>query len=336
MVYLDQYSRKYSPKPILAGKRRESAIGRVMDLLDDWRWTPFENEAAARHGLRQSFCLKSLGWETADLESASLVADALKAMGITRPSWIEGQRQYVIAVEDCAWCSLPLPAEVREGARRGRFCSSVCASNSLNHRSYESRARYDAVRIIAAGVLRREERESRPCKHCGIDFKPFSHAGNSKVENQSFCSNRCWTASRRTLLDKHCAACSAVFRPTTQDRKFCSPACAVSIVFVRECAVCSCQYESRSKQSRHCSMACNLKASRQRKAEKAGRVYLQSGSTIVKSCEECGSAFIAKTTKAIFCGGTCKARAHRKRTAIIIPFPTISPAVFDQEFAVAA
>ncbi|WP_374292754.1 hypothetical protein [Paenirhodobacter enshiensis] len=111
-------------------------------------------EGPLRAGIRSDLCLQGRTWETADLMTRDVLADAFRLAGARmRPTWNEGQPEWVIheglLIERtrCARCHGPLP----EG--RKKFCSDLCAKNyhsRLSDYRYadEDRAIKMATRLI--------------------------------------------------------------------------------------------------------------------------------------------------------------------------------------------
>lgn len=58
----------------------------------------------------------------------------------------------------------------------------------------------------------------------------------------------------------------------------------------------------------------------------------------LRQCECCGSSFVTKVSTSRYGSKACISKMHYycKKAAVILTFPTLSPAVFDQEFAIAA
>jgi hypothetical protein len=182
-------------RPILTVAKHNQLVDRAMDILGEWRLSPFEHEEPVRHGLRIGLCLEGNGWGRADLEAASIVDDALRKLGAARPTFAQGQREYTVSSDYCAWCHCPIEEESRFGSRR--FCSADHARAALAHRAmtlqrYDQAALSNAYRLIA-----KEEAPPRQCGHCGKSFK-------SEIRNARFCSLRCNGDALRQLPDKQC------------------------------------------------------------------------------------------------------------------------------------
>lgn len=114
-----------------AGRRgdraaRQARVRQIADVLKTYTASPFQYEAACRHGLRAQLCLNGWDWHEADREAHQLVQAALDMIGARRPSWWLGQpdavREGVRAHErtSCARCGKRLPEDARF------WCSDVC------------------------------------------------------------------------------------------------------------------------------------------------------------------------------------------------------------------
>lgn len=235
--------------PIHGGEKRKHLVSRIMDVLRDWRSSPFENEAACLHGLRQAFCIQGHGWSRADAEAASLVAEGLRLMGAQRPSWDQGQRQYVEPKENCNWCSMPIP-DLDLATRRVMFCSEVCARSALQQRSFEDRYSNSIVGRAAYDLIVRGRNDAKSCAVCERSFRPFI-----RKRPGLYCSTTCRNVGQRNI-PRPCRQCGKAFRPPRTAIQFCSAACyqANRVNQVkRSCTWCSKPYVGSR---RYCSHGC--------------------------------------------------------------------------------
>ncbi|MCO6385910.1 hypothetical protein [Aliihoeflea sp. 40Bstr573] len=109
--------------------KRRHLVDLVATVLKSGEASPFAFEATCRHAIRTRLCLNSWRWQEADLLAADIVEEALRRIGARRPTWAEGQPEYVqngggalIERTRCVRCHGPL-----EGDHR-KFCSSICAN----------------------------------------------------------------------------------------------------------------------------------------------------------------------------------------------------------------
>ena len=248
-------SKKPTLPRILKGQRREHVVSRIFDILNDFQSSPFQNEGAARAGLRSALCLGGYRWAIADNEAASVVAEGLRLMGAKRPEWSEGQREYTTPVEDCVRCGRPLDEELREGNRKFRFCSADCARAYRSNRSVEGGKRYDGVVWSAYSLLKRESNPPRPCAECGEMFRPIDA---SNVEN-IYCSPKCRAGARRHIQERACRQCGTMFRPRDSATAgiFCSLNCRIANVkertFERVCLYCGEVFTATTDTAKYCS-----------------------------------------------------------------------------------
>lgn len=205
-------------QPLFRGDKRKHVVSEIMDMLRDWRLSPFEHEAATTQALRSGLCLKGHGWPLSDMEASALVAEAFFLLGPERPSWEAGQPDYVEPRENCRWCRRPV------GPYRSGLCSAHCATMWIMHREYQDDARTDAMRRKATKLLSKERHAPRACKHCGTSFRPWSSAVEA-----SFCSKPCMYAWRDSEAaarhEKTCDWCGGAFRAKTAAARFCKPLC---------------------------------------------------------------------------------------------------------------
>lgn len=260
---------RYGPKkakpialaPIFAGERRKDVLERVEGVLGDWRLSPFENEAACVHGLRQGLCESGHGWARSQAEALILVGQGLDRLGAERPSWEQGQREYVEPAENCRWCARPLD----EGRMKSRFCAPHCAKMFIERRSFECRAIDDKTRRAAYKVAGRAKMEPRDCLQCKEAFQPEQSNPSGR-----FCCNECRTIYRASdearKFDQTCGCCGKAFRSVKEKVTACSQACAsrlrrrcdgqIKQPTVRPCTWCKTPFLAKLDQAQFCSASC--------------------------------------------------------------------------------
>lgn len=308
--------------PIHKGQKRDHLVQKVMDLLRDWRQSPFEHEASCVYGLRSALCLQGYGWHRSDAEARSVVAEGLRLLGPERPSWEQGQREYVTPRENCNWCGVDLPEELLTGTRSVNFCSEVCARSAIRQRDYEGQQTDSYMFRSAWQTIMRTRNDTRPCKNCGVLFRPLFG------ENE-FCSKACVGAFRRTVPDRDCLQCRKRFRPRHGGTLYCSRKChaaSLRTVPMRNCAECGTIFQPhqnrRKDQPICCSRAC-ASALRKRLAP------------LQQTCQCCGAEYETRSARSLYCSGECVRLVNRFRTGKGIP-KTLSPLVFDYITKVAA
>ena len=261
----DEY--RHGPKkkvtlPVVFKKQeRRHVVSQVMDELRDWRSSHFENEGSLRHGLRSAMCLQGQSWLAADHEAAGLINAASQQFGITRPTWEQGQVDYTVSPDHCAWCTSTLPAEMTEGNRRGRFCSAHCAKAAITNRDYLSKSRTTAIIRSAFNIVQRSKTKKRICAHCGDPFHPVRDC-----KSQFFCSVRCKATAQMNIPERPCDHCQSMFRPPANSRRFCSRTCytAASERPLVRCEECRCVYRQKRSKSPYCTADCSATARHRR------------------------------------------------------------------------
>jgi len=261
MAYLDHY--------LKAGKRRSRTVERkahlitkAMDIMDDWRLTPFEYEGACRASMRSALCLSGSPWDHADAEAAEIVRQALAGMGAERPDWDEGQPELLTPRDECAWCHGPIeddPDQVR------RFCSVECARASILRRNEEGNYRETLIGRSAFKLVDRSTKRPRKCAQCGKEFRPV-HNG----KDQRYCSRTCVDLSLQTGGFNHqCVECGISFNTRLSRSKFCSHKCVgqhqkkrTSARFLVRCEWCGSHFIGKSGNATFCSNAHKLAKSR--------------------------------------------------------------------------
>lgn len=249
-------AKKVTLAPIFKGEARQRAVDSVKALMDAWRLSPFQNEAACYHGVRSALCLQGNSWPASDAEAMSLVNAALKRLGAVRPDWADGQPHYADRREQCSWCQGPISDDDQE--RRLRFCSSECAKKAIRLRDYEGTKIYDSLRKAAQRVIDLRNSHFRPCEKCS---KPFQ----SEWNKARFCSADC--AGRIVLADRQCPVCDEVFNPSDSQHECCSVTCARTLrvkryreeMPERSCACCQTIFRPANSQSIYCSKRCKTR-----------------------------------------------------------------------------
>ncbi|WP_105437506.1 hypothetical protein [Neorhizobium sp. T25_13] len=261
MVYLDHLLKarnersatKVKSPRISNDRRRRHLVNQVMDVLKDWRFSEFENEGPIRHGLRAAMCLEGNAWAFADQEAASVVLEGLNRIGAERPTWEQGQPEFV-ARDTCAWCRKPLEDD---HDRTRKFCSVECAKISIEYLNEDHKYQQSLVGRSAFRLVKRSKSKPLSCEACNKTFQPL-YDGHP----QRFCSYMCSRAAVRTggLPERDCQHCGTFFRPRQNRTKFCSTSCAALYNgarpkerFLCTCAWCHRVFGSKNKHARFCS-----------------------------------------------------------------------------------
>lgn len=208
--------------PVYKAKDRESLVDSVMDVLNDWRMSPFENEGSVRAGVRAALCLKGHRWDRSDLEASMVIEGGLRRMGVERPSWEQGQREYTVPLENCAWCS-----GERDPAVKGRFCTVECGKAFANDRQANDVRRNTQIYQSATRVIWRDKKDRRACLTCQ---KQFMHDGDK--DPRQFCTFTCYNEYRHTeafsKFPSVCRFCDKPFMGRQSGAFYCSNACQLS------------------------------------------------------------------------------------------------------------
>lgn len=309
-----------SPRPvkidrIFTGEKRRAMVEKVLGVLRHWQLSPFEYEGSTRAGIRSALVLQGYSWARSDLEAEALVAEALGIMGAKRPTWLQGQREYTIPVENCQRCGGPLGPEEITGYRR--FCSDLC-QDAARVANFEM---YQIVTGLARGAAwyatMKKKLPERPCDWCGKMFRPGTLEYYLKTNSCSPECNRALVAARYDR--RQCVHCGQWFKPATYHAKFCSIECrrqhlkearaaaAAERRARRPCDNCGRWFEPRRADARFCGVRCNWQY--QNEKDKARRREALAS----KVCEQCGETFDAATARARFCSVKCRNRFHYVR-----------------------
>ena len=248
--------RQPETQPIFKKDKRRHLIENVMNMFGDWRLSRFEREASVRTGLRSELCLSGYDWKRSDDEAAVIVAEAFRLLGAARPSWQEGQWEYTISRDYCAWCHSPIDDEDRTDGQR--FCSPHCARCSLEWRARSERGESKAIVQAARALINRRSRPPRPCASCGRSFQ------SAKIST-IFCSSACANRARGSSIpDVACLACGKMFHPRQRGVVYCSKSCAmrgrlrkrVEKLPDRSCAFCDALFRPATLGQIYCSEPC--------------------------------------------------------------------------------
>ena len=269
-IHADQSRRERDPRPItLAGMKpapvmnkdqRRHVINKVIDMMRPWNQTPFEHEGTIRHGLRSGLCLRGYGWARSDAEAVAIVAQALRLIGVPRPTWDEGQRHYADPRENCKWCYGPIAEEDMSGGRTRVFCSDHCARAAYVYWDMKNASKGSATEREAYRAVCREKVEVRECEQCGSGYKPRSEGRLSR-----FCSLSCAAVSRkRDIEPRPCANpdCGKTFTPESNnlEAQYCCAPChshhRTMMTFERRCETCGTMFAGGQPTARFCTPAC--------------------------------------------------------------------------------
>jgi hypothetical protein len=207
-------------------------ISTVAKILAKGEPTKFAFEAACRHSLRAAFCLDGKAWTAADARAAAIVAEALRRLGVTRPTWQEANPEDVVAQVEwtrCARCGKTIPPAENLNGYSKKYCSLLCKGAAQKDRERRGGRQFDRAAYLAAmaaKTAKTEEERAKSCERCGQGFVPDGRRDGHKDGEQRYCSRRCaYDARPKQLKAKPCAGCGEVFQPRLAVRKFCCIEC---------------------------------------------------------------------------------------------------------------
>ena len=215
--------------PIYRGHKRKRVISQVMDVLRDWRASPFEFEAFCVNGLRSSLCLQGYGWARSNLEACAVVGEALRFLGAERPTWMQGQREYIDewqATTVCLTCGNPLVGPALAG-RGLQYCSQACVELGKRARLASHGPDPEYARISRISLKLR--RPTKRCEQCGDEF-------HARVPENRFCSKSCkakWDIARHPVRNLVCDFCGSSYITRVRRSFFCSRVCKESTMLER-------------------------------------------------------------------------------------------------------
>lgn len=171
-------------------------MARVAGILDMGEPTRFAFESAAITGLRAQWCLRSWRWHDADAMARAVVSEALHKLGVSRPTWAQGQPEFVEPVggprETCVRCGGAIPELDPQYRDRALYCSHVCATGARTDRRKAIGDQNDWAGELArraAEKASRQKERARACVVCGASFVP------ARPERVA-CSKKCGRMAR--------------------------------------------------------------------------------------------------------------------------------------------
>ncbi len=209
------------PKPRSLNRRKlDHFIEGAMVVLRTGVPSLFQYEAACRHGLRR--VLVEQGWRWADADAAAnvAVAEALRRLGAVRPTWYEGQAEYLqnVAIDRhfCARCGNPL----EEG--RSKYCSHLCGTAASKQRNAFFGMQVSLAEYKVKLADRRIEKLKECSKDCDACGKPFL----AEHPSIRFCSRKCGSSERVKHGARACEGCGETFiQKNGTAARFCSVVC---------------------------------------------------------------------------------------------------------------
>lgn len=215
-------ARPVSLAPVWKSEKRKSVVSGTIEVMRDWRLSPFEFEGEAIAGIRSGLCDAGYGWRRSDAAARDVVDEALRQLGAKRPTWEQGQPDYVEPRDACLWCKGPLEAGV--SGTGYKYCSAECARIALQKRNFEVRSKGDKTFAAAKRMLGRAKMRPATCECCGKSFQPLPGRA------QRFCSNYCARHSREPVPEREfiCTFCGHTYLSRSGKALFCSGACKAS------------------------------------------------------------------------------------------------------------
>ncbi|WP_275789117.1 hypothetical protein [Pararhizobium gei] len=266
-------TKKISLAQVFKGAPRKRLVADIVNMVRDYRRTPYEHEGSIQAGIRSALCLAGERWPVADDEARGLLAAAFKKTGVKRPGWWEGQAEYTAPREVCHWCFIELPEDLRRSGKRSAYCSMECVNRAIAKRVEGPKGQGDPVYKACHAAISRLRAKPRDCEHCK---KPF----RSDRSYQRLCSKACRDAARTTVEERCCEHCSTVFRPHVSKKsedagagKFCSSACRWAYerknppTYECACVLCSTPFTGERKNAIYCSNRCLQMFTRMRQGE---------------------------------------------------------------------
>ncbi|MCK0198980.1 hypothetical protein MWN34_18945 [Ancylobacter sp. 6x-1] len=231
--------------------------------------TNFAFEGACLTGIRASLCLDGWTWPDAHDAARTVVGVALKQIGAIRPTWNQGQPEYLDLTElegevHCRRCRRKIDEERgSHGGRRVRFCSKMCSNAARKDKerfSGEAVSRSEYLAACAERSAKLKEERVIDCENCGTIFA-------MDYRSQKYCTKKCFSESKTKHQEKPCDHCGSIFKPKKNPygvAKYCSRECAAAnrpkkVRQALQCLTCSTVFYPPypSQKRRYCSPGCN-------------------------------------------------------------------------------
>jgi hypothetical protein len=168
-------------------------------ILDSGQPTRFRFEGAIRAGIRAYLVLCGDTWRDADDNAAQVVKAAFWKLRVARPSWLEGQPEWV-RLDGRVFCANEKCQKIIE-RDSALYCSEECRTRTKSRRGYAEHAEENVIRARAARATARALAEVRHCEWCGGEFKPL----DDSRRKQRFCGKTC--------RSRFASSCAASWRP---------------------------------------------------------------------------------------------------------------------------
>jgi hypothetical protein len=259
-------------------RRFDELVDDVAKILKLGQPTAFAFEGACRHGIRSRLCLDGWSWMDADAAAADVLSASLSQIGMTRPTWWQGQPEYADTDTSRGFCSYrrcgrPIPIE--RGIRNGKpvkYCSDHCGHMVHAETIRRDGHKFTLAEYLAACSARTAETlrtHSRNCDQCGTFFATSN-------ADRKYCSRGCFFKAAKKLQDRNCLQCGETFSPKNSGAKgvsrYCSRGCAAAgrkkARPALTCVTCTSVFYAQfpSDKRRYCSPSCNPFASKAAKS----------------------------------------------------------------------
>lgn len=302
----DRPAQNVKLSPIFRGEKRKHVVSQVMDIMRDWRLSPFENEGPAISDIRSGLCLMGNGWTRSDMEAHALVDEGLRLIGAQRPSWSEGQGEYAAPRTNCLRCGGDID-EVDQISGR-RFCSGICAKAFMIDRAQRDDKQQSLTYRRAWSEARDWAAAGRTCKQCDRIY-------HSAEPRREFCSERCAKMSFKVRAETDCAWCAELFYPRADKQKCCSLRCDGFYKAdqlrrhapEQDCPICKSVFRPAKPGQVYCSRKCARSPAVRLEQRKRAETTVRRGDLSVPEvrCPQCDGMYRRSRTDAKFCSTKC-------------------------------
>ncbi|MBB4064733.1 endogenous inhibitor of DNA gyrase (YacG/DUF329 family) [Gellertiella hungarica] len=186
-------------------------------------------------------------------------------------AWVAKRENFSPSESTCERCGKMFP--VKNSYRERKYCSSEyrsavmknprkpiapipCPQCQVSFLPKTKAVKFCSRTCVAQSYVAAARRAPKECRHCSKTFQP-------SVKDESFCSRDCrFRANRKSMVDKPCLSCGAIFTARSEAYKFCSKPCyhdhKASQKAVISCPTCKTQFRRGVKSGRktYCSDRC--------------------------------------------------------------------------------
>ncbi|MET0942003.1 MAG: hypothetical protein ABWY13_11635 [Mesorhizobium sp.] len=204
-----------------ADARKTSLVNAALNILKDWRSSPFEFEGAVRHGIRSALGLERWSWRDADRVAAQTIEAAFFQLKVERPTWHQGQPGWTeegfspVGYTRCIQCGKPLPESRGDYGRK--YCSSFCHDAHYKHGAGKWGETTDRAIYLAFMAAKTEKTRRERTEAYGLEGERWRNGYHKKLRSERRAAVR---------AELRCQVCNERLAHLSRaDARYCSKHC---------------------------------------------------------------------------------------------------------------